>query len=226
MARREQDRSLHVQFMRRGVYNEIKSEGKVFLDNDGKVVQTIEGAGRVVHDDVDYIRIICASDPTSIPERPVTACDRKLLETDSPSARCIATKPEDCDLHRFEDEWQNYKRGHAEQLSGTPVREWAGITPAQAEDLAHDKIYTVEALAGLHDSAAGRYLQLRQKARDFLAAADKMAQTTTMRAELSARDEQLADLRRQNEQFQAQLAALTAAQNAAQPKTPNRIKAP
>lgn len=223
MARREQDRALHVQFMRRGVYNEIKSEGKVFLDNDGKVASSIEGAGRAVHDDVDYIRIVCASDPTSIPERPVTACDRKLLEKDSPSARCTATRPEDCDLHRFEDEWQSYKRGHAEQLSGTPIRAWAGITPAQAEDLAHDKIYTVESLAGLHDSAAGRYLQLRQKARDFLAAADKMAQTTAMRAELTARDEQLADLRRQNEQIQAQVAALTAQ---AQPKAPNRIKAP
>jgi hypothetical protein len=76
--------------------------------------------------------------------------------------------------------------------------------------MAHDRIHTVEALAGLNDSVAGRWLSHREKARDFLKAAEKLAPVADIRAE---RDAQNATIRA----LQAQVEALVAAQPKPQP---------
>lgn len=204
--RRDQDKALQVKFEQRPVYNKARSEGEKILHNDGHEVGEVKGEGRAIFDNVDYITIVCASDPASIPCRPVTCCDPRLL-TETKETQCRAVRLNDCDIHRFHDEWLNHKRGQTDQDTGTPLRKWAGITAAEAEELASDKIYTVEALAGLHDSAAGRYLSLRTRARDYLASADKIAQTQSSRAENEA-------LRAQLSSMAAQLEQLTAAQAA------------
>lgn len=212
MPRRDQDKALTVKFEQHSVYNKARSEGEKILHNDGHEVGEVKGEGRAIFDNVDYITIVCASDPASIPCRPATCCDPRLLLPGAKEAPCRSVRLNDCDVHRFYDEWLNYKRGQTDQDTGTPLRKWAGITAAEAEELAADKIYTVEALAGLHDSAAGRYLSLRTRARDYLASADKIAQTQSARAENDALRAQLQSMAAQLEQLTAQSAQAKAAQ--------------
>lgn len=192
---------MQVKFEQRSVYNKARSEGEKTINNDGQEIGEIKSEGRPIHDDVDYITIVCASDPGSIPFRPATCCDKRLFKPDAKDAPCRSVRLDDCDVHRFYDEWRAYKMGQTEQDSGTPIRKWPGITAAEAEDLAAEKIYTVEALAGLHDSAAGRYLVLRTRARDYLAMADKMAQAQSSRSEIDALKAQLAATNAQLEQL-------------------------
>lgn len=219
MPRRASDASLFVKFSRRSVLNQAKSYGEKILDNDNEVVEEIVGAGHAVHDNVDYILIQIPGDRDNIIERPATSCDKKLLEVGAKiHQNCRVRKGvddrpmlEECDVHRFYDEFVAFKSGQEVQQVGTDLKGWAGVDPASVEDLAYFKVYTVEALAEMNDShAGGRFSSLRQRARDFLETAKKGAPTLQMRAELDAKDAQLKALTER-------LAALEASQGKAQP---------
>ncbi len=200
MPRRASDANLFVKFSRRSVLNQAKSYGEIILDNDNKVFSQVEGAGHPVHENVDYILIQIPGDRDNIVERPATSCDKKLLEVGAKMhqncrvRKGLDDKPmlEECDVHRFYDEWTAFKSGQEEQQIGTDLKGWSAIDPASVEDLAYFKVYTVEQLAELNDSnAGGKFSSLRQRARDFLETAKKGAPTQQMRAELDAKDAQL-----------------------------------
>jgi len=178
MPRRERDKNLFVKFESRAVLNEIKSYGAEIRNNDGELIETIKGADRPIVDNVDYVHIEIPGDRGCIAERPVTACDKKLLATGVDLSRfqtCRARKGlddqpmvDECDVHRFFDEYAAFKSGQEAAPDGTALKAWPGIDRASVEELAYFKVYTVEQLAGMNDSNAMPFIQLRERARDYL----------------------------------------------------------
>lgn len=84
-------------------------------------------------------------------------------------------------IQRFPVQWARFKNSQTEesQTDGTPVTQWAALTPAQALELRAKKFYTVEQVANCSDGqiqALGMDAnRLRQKARTFLANAKNSA---------------------------------------------------
>jgi hypothetical protein len=210
MSRRNEDAALFVRFERKSVLNKARSYGETILDNENKVATKIEGSGKPEFDNVDYILIQIPGDKDCVPHRPATFCGGAQHINDPEVWRgpCRAPpdtngKPrlEECDVHRFQDEWERYKAGQTEQTIGTPLRSWPGIDPASVDELAYHKVYTVEQLAGINDSNAEKFFSLRQRAKDFLEAAKKAIGVQQFRAEMEAKDQQLKALQDQVNQL-------------------------
>lgn len=171
------DSLLTVQFYSKPIKNEFKS--------------TIEG--RLVCDDVEFIKIWTPGNQLNIIDRPTT----------------------DGDKQRFFEQWRRYEAGKqgGEQQNGTPIKEWALLTPAQAEELRYLKFFTVEQIAGCSDDNALKLTALvgmsgyalRDRAKNWLAAAKGEAVATQM-------VEQNKQLKDQMAAMQEQLAALQANQ--------------
>lgn len=129
---------------------------------------TIE-AGRPIHRDEVYIKIIVPGDKTNIVERPVR----------------------DTDKARFPKHWAAFKQG-AEgdaQTVGTRLKEWSLIPRSLAEDLGAVKIFTVEQLATVRDDVLSSMPGLRQF-KDAAAAWLDQAKTTAEASKLAAAMEQ------------------------------------
>jgi len=199
------DEALQVRFESRSIFNKAKSEGEVLLDLENKPVENtrVVAAGRPVFDDVDFVVIEIPGEKESIVERPAKYCGFEP---------CRAPHPGACDVHRFFRQWTAYKQGKSEQTQGLDLKKWPGVERSQVEELAYHKVYTVEQLALMSDSNAERFLALRTKAREYLAAAEKQAPMVEMRSELESRDAQI-------KKMQAQIEELIAAgKQAAEPK--------
>jgi hypothetical protein len=225
MSRRPQDAKLFVKFTTREVLNEAKSYGATILGNNNEVVEKIEGAGKPVHDNVDYINITIPGDRENIVDRPVACCDKKLLDKGvklTPMLACRARKGfderpmlEECDVHRFIDEFTAFRAGQEEQTTGTDLKLWPGIDRASAADLAFHHIYTVEQLAELNDSLTGpRFLGLRTRARDYLERATKDAAAMNAKAQQEAVEKALETEREARRALEKQVAELMAQQSA------------
>lgn len=220
MPRRPSDSALFVKFNRRPVLNEHKSWGHVWLDNENKVAETIEGANRPIHDNVDFVHIEIPGDRENVIDRPAMCCDKKVLSGELPlTPNCRARKGfddkpmlEECDVHRFYDEYSAYKAGQADQQTGTDLKGWPGIDPASCEELAFYKVYTVEQLSEMNDSNVGRYLALRTRARDYLENAKKDAAGANASAQKEALDKALSEEREARKKLEAQVQELIAAQ--------------
>ena len=138
-------------------------------------------ANRPIYRDVEFIEIMVPGDKHNIICRPVW----------------------DQDIMRFPKQYDLFKAGNAEQLTGTPLRVMPGLTDALIEELAYLKIRTVEQLAGMADSNL-RFMG----ARDLKTAAQKFL-------DKSQSSEVLID---QIEQLKAQVAELMAAKSADKPE--------
>lgn len=211
----ETDRALIVKFYSRSEVNQAKSWGETVKDNNNVPLPelTIKGAGRPIVDDVDYItiQIPTVAYADSIVDRPVMYCGGKVPENKAeiPGTCRAELTPLACDVHRFWNKWQNYVAGKGEQHEGTDLKMWPGITRAQAEELAHFKIYTVEQLAAMNDSNVhGQYVGLRQRARDYLEGSKKQVTAS----ELADRDRLLKAQGDELAAMKAQLSELLSAQ--------------
>ncbi len=144
-------------------------------------------AGHPVFDAVPFIKIIVPGDKNTV----------------------IDTTANDEYKRRFAREWAQFMANEDQQMSGLPVREWPGVTRAQAEELMHMNIVTVEQLASLPDVYGGKIMGfqgLKRKAETYLAAAKDTALTEKLSAEnaaLKTRIEgQEAELKRLSEAFE------------------------
>lgn len=152
-------------------------------------VDASDKAGHPVFVDIDYITIVVPGDKSSEVCRPATPDDKS----------------------RFRAAWDRYVAGQGEAVSGTPLKEWPGVTRSQVEELAYFKIYSMEQLASVDDAnlrnlGAG-YLALRARARAYLERIREEAPLEKMRAEIQRRDEQLAQLQAQMDGLLRQSAA-------------------
>lgn len=205
MPRRDVDKSLFVRFERIAKLNKARSYGEKILNDENQVVHEIVGSGKPEFDNVDYILIQIPGDKDCINHRPATFClgVAKLSDPKVLKAPCRAPRLEECDVHRFVDEFERYKAGQEDQTEGTSLRSWPGIDPASVEELAFYKVFTVESLSELNDSNAAKFFALRQRARDFLEAAEKTKRSINVRGELDAKDAQIKALQDQVNQILA-----------------------
>lgn len=212
MPRRKEDESLFVRFERKSVLNKARSYGETILDNENKVAHEIKGSGKPEYDNVDYILLQIPGDKDCVPHRPATFCGgaKAIGDPEAWAQPCRAPadglgrpRLDECDVHRFPDEWARYKAGQTEQTTGTPLRNWPGIDPASVDELAYYKVYTVESLASINDSNAEKFFALRQRAKDFIEASKKTVGAQQFRSELDAKDRQLKAMQDQINQLLA-----------------------
>lgn len=132
--------------------------------------------GRPIYDDREYVTIKVPGDKDSVVERPVTDIDRR----------------------RFHEKYQHFKAGNVQTQSGTPLSAVAWLSRGRVRELEFFNVHTLEQLANLPDAHAQQFMgiaSLRQSARDHLMAATEAAPITRMRAEMDAKDSEIAALR-------------------------------
>lgn len=150
--------------------------------------------GRPIYRDVEFCQIRNLSDKTNVIDRIATAQDKQ----------------------RFPKEYALFKSGDTEQLVGTPLKEWPGVTKSKIKELAHFEIKTVEQLAEVSDGGIaqmGPFRALRDAAKDWVASAKKQAPTTQLRAEMK-------DLAKENLALKTELAELRTLLNKATDPAP------
>ena len=121
------------------------------------------------------------------------------------------------DIDRFPEHYSRFKNRVEEPQEGTPLKEWPMITRSMAEELSFLNVKTVEQLAGMSDTHAGKLMsgyQLKQDAKEWLERTKKDVTEAGLQKELSQRDELIAKM-------QAQLDELTTAK----PKSRAKAKA-
>ena len=119
---------------------------------------------------------------------------------------------------RFKQEWYDgycrayeaFKSGQQPVLDGTDIRNWRVASPAQIKTLVDINIRTIEDMAQANEETIARLgmggRALKEKAREWLAAADQGKQTEAMDV-LRAENE---NLKVRNETLEAQVASLAA----------------
>lgn len=108
------------------------------------------------------------------------------------------------DKLRFREEWAQFEKGIAEPTIGTPIDLLPFIKKAQAMELKAIGISTAENLRDCSDVNGQKvmgFAQLRDRAKDFLLAAEGNAPQENLRRELEARDATIAALTAQMQEI-------------------------
>jgi hypothetical protein len=169
-------------FDRNGGLVEFGDDQRLFVEFVSRSVQDevqSRDAGRPVFVQVDYVRI------------------RQPGERDE-----ILRPAHRGDQQRFARRWQAYQEGRQELPAGTPLSILFPNNPEVVENLKYDKIFVVEQLAALNDTAIGNIglggRQFVDKAKAFLAAASNgkglqelFAEVDQLAAGLKAKDERI-----------------------------------
>lgn len=107
-------------------------------------------------------------------------------------------------VRAFHDKYKAWCDGQEMPLDGTSVKEWALLSPAQAENFIALGILTIEDVAAMTEDALGRYgmggRELRDKARDWLT---KQEVANTLAIENEQLKQQLAELSSRLAQLEA-----------------------
>ena len=180
-----------------------------------------------------YKRAVEIADETAAQGRPIyRECDFVKIMVPGNSLSEIDTIARDDHKQRFPVQWARYvnSQGEATQAQGTPITEWPLVSVSQAEELRGLKFYTVESVANASDLMVQKIgmvagmspYQFREKAQKFLNLADETAK-------VNEKDEQIAQLKAENDkiraetdaklaQMQEQMAAILAAVGEKKPK--------
>lgn len=126
-------------------------------------------------------------------------------------------------LEPFYNDW---KKGAETPINGTPLPAWPGVTPEQVERLKMLQVRSVEDVAAMTDADLERYgmggLALRQQARAFTEA---KKDRSVIQGEMVSRDKEIARLKAEGEERDAQMRELMARVeqlSANQPRKPGR----
>lgn len=185
------------------VYEDDKTyeDGKQYADDEKLLVRfetravkhdkKSEEAGRAIYYDQDYIQIIV------------------------PGSRDISVFPMDASYEkRFAKRYRDWKeKGEGAKIDGTLLSELPWMTKSQIAELNYSNVHTVEQLAGLSDANAQQFLgnfKLRERAKNFLAAAAGEAPAIKLQAALEERDNHIQVLERKVEQLTAQFEKMSA----------------
>jgi len=135
-----------------------------------------EQANRPIYEDVEYVEIMMPGDKQNMIQRPAASMR---------------------DDRRFPKHYEQFKQGVKEQLVGTPLRLAPFISPALADQLAWFKIFTIESLRDLSDTATQNFMgaqTLKQKAAEFLARQSSGDELVKKNKELERQIEELRGL--------------------------------
>ncbi len=157
-----------------------------FFSAEKQNMAKTEEEGRPIYDMVDWIEI-------HQPGNKLTAIMR------------IAT---DKDRQRFSRHWAAYQsRENQEELSGTPLEQWPGITKAQVAELKYLNVRSIEQLINLSDGSTRTILgiaDIKRKAKAYLDAADQQKAAN----EITSTRNQLEEQKELNNKMAARLEAL------------------
>lgn len=109
---------------------------------------------------------------------------------------------------KYAEPLKHYKAGAEAETLGTPLKDLIGMTPAIAMNLKARGIHTVEMLAEMPDAAGNDLMgfwDLRDRAKRHLEAREKEAPAKHLEAELKARDDEIASLKRQMNELAAMM---------------------
>ena len=140
-------------------------------------------AGRKIFKDTEYVEILVPGDKYSIVRRPAFDMDRA----------------------RFSEIYKRFKAGQQQQVQGTPLTEAPFMSSAKAKEYEFFNISTLEQLAEAADGAqAGAvmgFVEDKQKAQAYLAAAQGNALNAEVQTQLEARDRVIEKLQAQVEEL-------------------------
>jgi hypothetical protein len=126
-------------------------------------------ANRAIYEDTEYVEIMIPGDKHNIIQRPVWSQD----------------------IQRFSGLYEKFKKG-VDQIIGTPLKAVPFLSEAQVEEFAFFGIRTVEQLANLNDSIAGKFMgsqEFKSKAKAWLTQSTSgevlLAQIQDLQAELA-----------------------------------------
>jgi hypothetical protein len=179
-----------------GIYEDDKTyeDGKQYADDEKLYVRfetravkhdkKSEEAGRAIYYDQDYIQIII------------------------PGSRDISVFPmDDHYKKRFAKRYKDWKdSGEGQKISGTLLAELPWMTKSQIAELNYSNIFTVEQLAEMSDVNAQQFMgnfKLRERAKNFLAAAAGEAPALKLQQALEERDNHIQVLERKVEELTA-----------------------
>jgi len=157
-----------------------------------------EAQGRPVFKDQAYITIMFPGDKTR-------KISRRVQMNPMESA------PFPPDPERFPKQWAAFQSQQEQPVTGMPIDQWAPLTKSMAAELKANRVFTVEQLSAVPDSAlhtlgmGGR--ELREKAQVWLKQAESGAETLRLTAEN-------AQLRSDLELLKAQVAEIAALKKA------------
>jgi len=132
--------------------------------------------GRPIYLDKEFITIIVPGDKHSVVMRQARHQDRQ----------------------RFPRQYDAFKSGHAEQQQGTPLGLMPWMSPSRVEEYRFFKIQTVEQLAGAADEVGKNFMAFqadKQKAKEYMDAAQRGIGSAELEEKLSTRDRELEELR-------------------------------
>ena len=140
-------------------------------------------AGRKIFKDTEYVEILVPGDKYSIVRRPAFDMDRA----------------------RFSEIYKRFKAGQQQEVQGTPLTEAPFMSTAKAKEYEFFNISTLEQLAEAADGAqAGAvmgFVEDKQKAQAYLAAAQGNALNAEVQTQLEARDRVIEKLQAQVEEL-------------------------
>ena len=146
-------------------------------------------AGRPIYEEKEYIKVIVPGDSKTTVDCPADETFKQ----------------------RFAKQYDKFKRGLEQAVTGTPLEMWPQMTVGLCAELKGIGVQTVGQLAGLSDGNAQRFMganMWRQKAQAFLDAPAGDAANSKLAMELEKRDSEIAVLKSQMEQIlKAQAAA-------------------
>lgn len=138
--------------------------------------------------------------------------DRPMIKIITPGSRDEYNAPATRDYQqRFPRHWAAFKRQQTDPEQGTPLKEIPFLTVAQIKSLEAINCRTLEQLAGMSDVNVGKgmgLVQLRDRAKAFLAAAQDAAPITALQTKLEERENELETQKRRIEALEAKLEAL------------------
>lgn len=144
-----------------------------------------------------------------------------MIEVIQPGERdAVRVLADEFHKHRFQRQWQNFEKGQADVLSGTPLNLLFPNEPGTILTLNGFNVFTVDQLAALTDTAMGNIPMgrtLADRAKAYLGTASGGAQFHQMQEQIAALTAQLTALKE---------AGITApASAAARPGKPGKPKA-
>ena len=174
-------------------------DGKQYIDDDKLPVRFEVRAvkneyrsrteGRPIFEDCEYIQIVI------------------------PGSREIMTYPIDENYkRRFKKRYEDWKANStAQTVNGTLLAELSRMSKIPIAELNHSNVFTVEQLANLSDVNATQFMGnfgLRERAKNYLAAAAGEAPMLKLQAELEQRDNRIEVLQNQIKEMQASIAEM------------------
>lgn len=157
-----------------------------------------DAAGRRVTKDVNMVRIIPPGGQLIVEKKPeewIAQLKRKAIE------RTHDAFPQEW-IDNIQKSYDSWKAGLEPPLNGTSVKEWALLSPAQAQNFINMRILTIEDVAAMTEEAMARVgmgsRNLRDKAREWLQAkeiaSNAVAENAELKAKLATLEARLAEL--------------------------------